>query len=69
MKASELLSDVWHDLTRHQACPEPAAQAVLDELVQAYSEPHRHYHTIEHVASLLRLLNEHERRIFGTVAG
>jgi predicted metal-dependent HD superfamily phosphohydrolase len=59
MNACELLSDVWRDLARRQACTGPAAQAVLDELVQAYSQPHRHYHTIEHVASLLRLLDEH----------
>jgi predicted metal-dependent HD superfamily phosphohydrolase len=43
---------------RRQACAGTAAQ-VLDELVRAYAEPHRHYHTIEHVASLLRLLDEH----------
>jgi predicted metal-dependent HD superfamily phosphohydrolase len=59
MNACELLSDVWRDLTHRQACTGPVAQAVLDELVRAYSERHRHYHTIEHVASLLRLLDEH----------
>jgi predicted metal-dependent HD superfamily phosphohydrolase len=62
MNACELLSEVWRDLTRGQACTGPA-QAVLDELVGAYSEPHRHYHTIEHVASLLRLLDEHGRGV------
>ena len=63
MSACELLSDVWRDLTRRHTCTGPAVQAVLDELVQAYSEPHRHYHTIEHVASLLRLLDEHGRGV------
>jgi predicted metal-dependent HD superfamily phosphohydrolase len=63
MNACKLLSDVWRDLTRRQACTGPAAQAVLSELVRAYSEPHRHYHTVEHVASLLRLLDEHGRGV------
>lgn len=63
MNACEPLSDVWRELTRRQACTGPAAQAVLDELVRAYSEPHRHYHAIEHVASLLRLLDEHGRGV------
>ena len=63
MNACQPLSDVWRELARRQACTGPAVQAVLDELVRAYSEPHRHYHTIEHVASLLRLLDEHGRGV------
>jgi predicted metal-dependent HD superfamily phosphohydrolase len=35
---------------------EPArAYAVFDKLVAAYGEPHRHYHTLEHVAEVLRV--------------
>src|SRR5262245_8133597 len=63
MNAGELLSDVWRDLTHRQARTGPAAQAVLDELVQAYSEPHRHYHSIEHVSALLQLLDKHGRGV------
>lgn len=63
MNAREQLSDVWRDLTRRQARTGPAAQAVLDELVQAYSEPHRHYHTIKHVTALLQLLDKHGREV------
>jgi predicted metal-dependent HD superfamily phosphohydrolase len=63
MNAREQLSDVWRDLTLHQARTGPAAQAVLDELVQAYSEPHRHYHTIKHVTALLQLLDKHGRGV------
>src|SRR5262245_56128499 len=63
MNPCELLSDVWRNLTRRQTRTEPAAQAVLDELMQAYSEPHRQYHTIEHVASLLQLLDKHGRGV------
>jgi predicted metal-dependent HD superfamily phosphohydrolase len=63
MKAGKVLSDAWHDLARHQGCPEPTTQAVLDEIMAAYAEPHRHYHTIEHVASLVRLMNEHDHAV------
>ena len=27
--------------------------------MRAYSEPHRHYHTLSHIADLLQLLDEH----------
>ena len=32
--------------------------ALFDELVARYSEPHRHYHTLEHVAACLDALDE-----------
>jgi len=54
-----VVSHVWHELARRQGCARPAAEAVLDQLLRAYAEPHRHYHTIDHIASLLRLLDEH----------
>lgn len=28
---------------------------VFDQLVQLYSEPHRHYHTLEHIAEMLKV--------------
>ena len=37
--------------------------AVLDEIVRAYGEPHRHYHTLDHIAQLLGLLERTARRI------
>jgi predicted metal-dependent HD superfamily phosphohydrolase len=63
MNACALVSDVWRNLMHRRGCSAPAAQAVLDEFVHAYAEPHRHYHTIEHVASLLRLMDEHGHAI------
>jgi predicted metal-dependent HD superfamily phosphohydrolase len=59
MNARERLSDDWRDLAGRLACLGPGIETVLDELVRAYSEPHRHYHTTEHIASLLRLMDEH----------
>ena len=48
---------------RRHACPETAAQGVLDDLLAAYREPLRHYHNVEHVASLLRLLDENSHGV------
>jgi predicted metal-dependent HD superfamily phosphohydrolase len=36
----------------------PAA-ALLDELAQAYAQPGRHYHNLDHIAALLELLDRH----------
>ena len=58
MDAHGLLADRWRNLMRRHACPETAAPGVLDDLLAAYREPLRHYHNVEHVASLLRLLDE-----------
>jgi predicted metal-dependent HD superfamily phosphohydrolase len=32
---------------------------VLEEMARAYREPHRHYHTLDHIAALLELLDRH----------
>jgi len=63
MNARERLSDVWSDLAGRLACPGPATETVLGDLVRAYSEPHRHYHTIEHIASLLQLMDEYGHEV------
>jgi predicted metal-dependent HD superfamily phosphohydrolase len=34
--------------------------AVLHDLLGRYAEPHRHYHTLEHIAACLRMLDELE---------
>lgn len=58
MSASELLSQVWRDLASRRHCEPARAQELLHELLGAYSEPNRHYHTTEHIASLLRQLDD-----------
>jgi len=63
MNARERLTNVWRDLAGRLACPGPGIETVLGELVRAYSEPHRHYHTTEHIASLLRLMDEHGHEV------
>jgi predicted metal-dependent HD superfamily phosphohydrolase len=57
MSPSELLSQVWRDLASRHHCEPVRAQELLDELLGAYSESNRHYHTTEHIASLLRQLH------------
>lgn len=44
----------WRDLTARLALP----RAAYDALVAAYAEPHRRYHTLEHVVEMLDCLGE-----------
>ncbi|GAA2604415.1 hypothetical protein GCM10010399_39170 [Dactylosporangium fulvum] len=37
----------------------PGEDTVGRELVERYSEPHRRYHTLEHLAAMLRVVDEH----------
>jgi len=63
MDPRELLSHAWHDLARRHDCETPRALLLLDELLADYSEPKRSYHTVEHIASLLRQLDDHGRAV------
>jgi len=59
MNARDLFSLSWRDLARRHARDGAGTEAVLDDLLRVYAEPSRHYHTTEHIASLLLLLEEH----------
>jgi predicted metal-dependent HD superfamily phosphohydrolase len=59
MTAQELLSETWRQLAARHGVGAALAQAVLEELIGAYVEPARQYHTLEHIAALLRQLDEH----------
>jgi predicted metal-dependent HD superfamily phosphohydrolase len=59
MTARETVERRWRALAVRRRWPEPAATAVLDELAEAYSQPHRHYHTLDHIAALLALFDNH----------
>lgn len=51
------LLDTWAALlARHTA--DPAAEAVGRELLAAWSEPHRRYHSVEHLRDILRHVEE-----------
>jgi predicted metal-dependent HD superfamily phosphohydrolase len=49
---TDLLSR-WHDLFDSFDVPPEAARATFDQLATRYAEPWRHYHTLEHIASMI----------------
>jgi predicted metal-dependent HD superfamily phosphohydrolase len=57
--ATEHVSRVWRDIAGRRGCEAASADAVLAELLRAHGEPHRHYHTLTHIAQLLQFLEEH----------
>jgi predicted metal-dependent HD superfamily phosphohydrolase len=59
MSALAPVQAAWGDLLHRHGISGAAADTVLTELVAAYAEPHRHYHTLDHIAAVLRLLDEH----------
>jgi predicted metal-dependent HD superfamily phosphohydrolase len=59
MTALQLFSETWRALAQRQGLTGPQTRMVLDELVAAYLQPARQYHTLEHIAQLLRQLEEH----------
>jgi predicted metal-dependent HD superfamily phosphohydrolase len=63
MTAEELLAETWRGLTERQSTSTREAEAVLAEVILAYREPARHYHTLAHIAALLRELQAHSAAI------
>lgn len=59
MMAAASVRAAWDDLAHRHGLAAADAEAVLGELVRAYAEPHRRYHTLDHIAALLRLLDQH----------
>src|SRR5689334_10156503 len=59
MDALNQVQRCWNGLVSRAGCDLPLAAAVLEDLVRAYGEPHRHYHTLYHIAALLALLDRH----------
>jgi predicted metal-dependent HD superfamily phosphohydrolase len=59
MDPLDLVQRCWNRLAARRGCDPRAAAAVLDETVRAYREAHRHYHTLDHIAALLALLEQH----------
>jgi predicted metal-dependent HD superfamily phosphohydrolase len=59
MSALNLVRRCWDDVASRSGCNAQAAGAVLDAIVRAYGEPRRRYHTLEHVAALLALLDRY----------
>lgn len=51
----DALQRSWVHLLAPFGVEPAAAYPVFDRLVDAHAEPHRHYHTLEHVAEVLRV--------------
>lgn len=52
----DLLQRQWVQLLEGLGVSPAGAYPPFDRLVAAYSEPHRHYHTIEHLAEMFRVV-------------
>ena len=50
------LQQQWWNLLGPFGSAPSAIYAAFDELAVRYAEPHRHYHTLDHIAEMLRLL-------------
>ena len=50
------LQSQWWNILKATGVDAVAAYAIFDDLVLRYDEPHRHYHTLEHVAEMLRIV-------------
>jgi predicted metal-dependent HD superfamily phosphohydrolase len=50
------LQSSWTCCLTALGCPPALAQQAFADLLQRYGEPHRHYHTLEHVGSMIALL-------------
>jgi predicted metal-dependent HD superfamily phosphohydrolase len=59
MDALDLVQRCWNGLVARRGSLPSTAATVLEETVRAYREPHRHYHTLDHVAALLTLLDRY----------
>ncbi|MCZ2341726.1 MAG: hypothetical protein LC104_08005 [Bacteroidales bacterium] len=52
----EALQQGWVRLLAEWGCTPVQAYPVFDQLVTAYAEPHRHYHTLEHIYEMFRVV-------------
>lgn len=52
----DALQQGWVRLLAEWGCSPVQAYPVFDQLAAAYSEPHRHYHTLEHLYEMFRVV-------------
>jgi len=55
----EALQARWWNLMARMGADPHAAAPIFDALAAAYAEPARHYHTLDHIAALSCLFDEH----------
>lgn len=56
------LSAAWHELTSPYHCY-ATRTGILDPIIRRYREPHRRYHTLEHIAEMLAIIDEQRERL------
>ena len=56
------LPQAWRDALPSSA-PPSAVSRIGDDLLARWSEPHRHYHTVEHLAAVLGVIAEYADRV------
>jgi predicted metal-dependent HD superfamily phosphohydrolase len=56
------LSGAWHALAEPYHC-RMTRSAFFEGIVKRYHEPHRHYHTLEHIAEMLAIIDRHRARL------
>lgn len=54
----------WMSLATSLQIPADTAQSAWLELESAYTEPHRHYHTLTHIGSVISALDRHRNRFY-----
>jgi predicted metal-dependent HD superfamily phosphohydrolase len=52
----------WHTLASPYHC-RATRTGYLDPMLKRYREPHRHYHTLEHIGEMLAIIDEHRERL------
>lgn len=57
------LRSKWQALVTSVNAPPATSDAVWDELIRHYSEPHRAYHNLSHIMTLLRHAEAHRHQI------
>ncbi|QHS62819.1 HD domain-containing protein [Chitinophaga agri] len=56
---TETLQNLWQQLLEPYTKEQSLIDESFEQIVAQYSQPHRHYHTLHHVYTLLQLLLEH----------
>jgi predicted metal-dependent HD superfamily phosphohydrolase len=56
------MSAAWHELASPYHC-RATRVGILDPIIRRYRQPHRHYHTLEHIEEMLAIIDEHRERL------
>ena len=58
-----LVKETWFDLTQSFALDNKISEKLYLEIEKRYSEKHRYYHTLEHLNSLIELVNTYKDKV------